>query len=164
MGTIEAALTRKGVAKGNRRTANSPQGSATYCTNYSDKYTTIIQPGQPIQSPAYDVMGRRCRRQVRTNGTLTRDERYLLPRVPAHRHARRAEWRRPILWDPSEPTATRPLGLTIPDNKHYNYAHDFTKNVTEILDEKGNLLASYEYVPYDRTREAKFISQLASCV
>ncbi len=51
----------------------------------------------------------------------------------------------------SEPTATRPLGLTTPDNKHYNYEHDFTKNVTEILDEKGNLLASYDYDPYSHT-------------
>ena len=56
-----------------------------------------------------------------------------------------------ILWDPSEPEATRPLGLTTSDGAHYSYGHDFTKNVTEMLDETGRLVASYEYDPYGRT-------------
>ena len=38
-----------------------------------------------------------------------------------------------------------------PDNKQLQLRNDFTKNVTEILDEKGNLMASYEYDPYGRT-------------
>ena len=47
--------------------------------------------------------------------------------------------------------ATRPLGLTTSDGAHYSYGHDFTKNVTEMLDETGRFVASYEYNPYGRT-------------
>ena len=55
-----------------------------------------------------------------------------------------------ILWDPSEPEATHPLGLTTSDGRHYSDGHDFTKNVTKMFDETERLVASYEYDPYGR--------------
>ena len=89
-----------------------------------------------------------------TNGILTRDEHYLYRgylRI-ATLHALNGDALvHAILWDPSEPEATRPLGLTTSDGTHYSYGHDFTKNVTEMLDETGRLVASYEYDPYGRT-------------
>ena len=110
--------------------------------------------GKTVVTSAYDSMGRRCRRQVRVNGTLTRDERYLYRgylRIATLDALNGDALVHAILWDPSEPEATRPLGLTTSDGTHYSYGHDFTKNVTEMLDETGRLVASYEYDPYGRT-------------
>ncbi|MDH3068269.1 RHS repeat-associated core domain-containing protein, partial [Akkermansia sp. N21169] len=110
--------------------------------------------GKTVVTSAYDSMGRRCRRQVRVNGTLTRDERYLYRgylRIATLDALNGDALLHAILWDPSEPEATRPLGLTTSDGTHYSYGHDFTKNVTEMLDETGRLVASYEYDPYGRT-------------
>ena len=91
---------------------------------------------------------------MRINGTLTRDERYLYRgylRIATLDALNGDALVHAILWDPSEPEATRPLGLTTSDGIHYSYGHDFTKNVTEMLDETGRLVASYEYDPYGRT-------------
>ena len=51
------------------------------------------------------------------------------------------------LWDPLEPTATRPLALA-PAASLYCYGMDFNKNVTEVFDAQGNVAAAYDYSPY----------------
>ncbi|WP_256943531.1 RHS repeat domain-containing protein [Akkermansia muciniphila] len=54
---------------------------------------------------------------------------------------------RTLLWDPLEPTATRPLALA-QDASLYCYGMDFNKNVTEVFDAQGNVAAAYDYSPY----------------
>ena len=54
---------------------------------------------------------------------------------------------RTLLWDPLEPTATRPLALA-QDASLYCYGMDFNKNVTEVFDAQGAVAATYAYSPY----------------
>ena len=54
---------------------------------------------------------------------------------------------RTLLWDPLEPTATRPLPLA-QDASLYCYGVDFNKNVTEVFDGQGTIAAAYDYSPY----------------
>ena len=54
---------------------------------------------------------------------------------------------RTLLWDPLEPTATRPLALA-QDASLYCYGTDFNKNVTEVFDAQGTIAAAYDYSPY----------------
>ncbi len=54
---------------------------------------------------------------------------------------------RTLLWDPLEPTATRPLALA-QDASLYCYGMDFNKNVTEVFDAQGDVAAAYDYSPY----------------
>ena len=54
---------------------------------------------------------------------------------------------RTLLWDPLEPTATRPLPLA-QDASLYCYGMDFNKNVTEVFDAQGAVAATYDYSPY----------------
>ncbi len=54
---------------------------------------------------------------------------------------------RTLLWDPLEPTATRPLAL-VQGASLYCYGWDFNKNVTEVFDGDGHIAAAYDYSPY----------------
>ena len=54
---------------------------------------------------------------------------------------------RTLLWDPLEPTATRPLPLA-QDASLYCYGMVFNKNVTEVFDGDGRIAAAYDYSPY----------------
>ena len=51
-------------------------------------------------------------------------------------------------WDPTEPTATRPLAITDHTGNTsttYFHTHDLTKNVCELLDVSGEIITSYDY-------------------
>ena len=57
-----------------------------------------------------------------------------------------------FIWDPTEPIATRPLvwfnsALDTPSAAHY-YTHDGNKNVSEVIDDNGDIAAHYEYAPF----------------
>ena len=52
-----------------------------------------------------------------------------------------------IIWDPTEPTATRPLLLSTPES-WFTYGFDQVKNATELFDASGNIAASYDYAPF----------------
>jgi RHS repeat-associated protein len=53
-----------------------------------------------------------------------------------------------VVWDPTEPTATRPLLLQTPSGC-YTYGFDHAKNVTELFDSSGGTLAAaYDYAPF----------------
>ena len=66
--------------------------------------------------------------------------------------------RRTLLWDPLEPTATRPLALA-QDASLYCYGMDFNKNVTEVFDAQGNVAAAYDYSPYGQAASTGNIDQ-----
>jgi RHS repeat-associated protein len=57
-----------------------------------------------------------------------------------------------VVWDPTEPVATRPLLLTANGNpltaSYYTYGFDQVKNVTELFDSSGNIAATYDFGPF----------------
>ena len=63
------------------------------------------------------------------------------------------------MWDPLEPTATRPLALA-QDDFLYCYGWDFNKNVTEVFDGDGRIAAAYDYSPYGQAASTEDLVQL----
>ena len=64
--------------------------------------------------------------------------------------------KRVIYWDPTEPSATRPLALNVIKNGAgtlYFPTVDLTKNVCELVDFYGNVAASYDYAPFGACTE-----------
>ncbi len=66
---------------------------------------------------------------------------------------------RTLLWDPLEPTATRPLAL-VQGASLYCYGMDFNKNVTEVFDGDGRIAAAYDYSPYGQAASTEDLVQL----
>jgi RHS repeat-associated protein len=58
-----------------------------------------------------------------------------------------------VIWDPTEPTATRPLLLQTSAD-WYTYGFDQVKNVTELFDSSGNIAAAYDYGPFGENMTA----------
>ncbi len=54
------------------------------------------------------------------------------------------------VWDPSEPTATRPLAWMRGDAVLY-YTHDGNKNVSEVISANDAIAAHYDYAPFGAT-------------
>ena len=52
-----------------------------------------------------------------------------------------------LLWDSLEEMATRPLAL-VQGASLYCYGVAFNKNVTEVFDAQGTIVAAYDYSPY----------------
>ena len=52
-----------------------------------------------------------------------------------------------FVWDPTEPVATRPL-VWQHNGGTYFYTHDGNKNVSELVDDDGSVVAHYEYAPF----------------
>ena len=89
-------------------------------------------------------------KKVTQNGTVASHERYLYRgylQIAALDMLNSRNVLRTLLWDPLEPTATRPLALA-QDASLYCYGMDFNKNVTEVFDAQGNVAAAYDYSPY----------------
>lgn len=157
----------------NQYTAITEEGAAPFHPTYdANGNQTLIQTAtgiwavdydffnQPIKftrgatviTCGYDYMGRRWFRKITEDGTVVKHERYLyrgyqqiatvdlMQPQPTVRHV--------IIWDPSEPTATRPLAL-LAGGQLYLYGVDFSKNVTELMDSAtGTLAATYDYSPF----------------
>ncbi len=62
------------------------------------------------------------------------------------------------LWDPTQPTATRPLAIR-KDGTWYAYGWDLTKNVTEIFGKAGYLRTAYTYTPYGEATATGDVTQ-----
>ncbi|WP_094135963.1 hypothetical protein [Akkermansia muciniphila] len=89
-------------------------------------------------------------KKVTVNGTITSHERYLYRgylQIAALDMLNSRNVLRTLLWDPLEPTATRPLALA-QGASLYCYGMDFNKNVTEVFDGDGRIAAAYDYSPY----------------
>ena len=105
---------------------------------------------------AYDYMGRRFEYKETVSSTLTRHERYLYHgylQIAALDMLNSSGIKHTIVWDPFEPTATRPLVLQIGANAYY-YSFDQVKNVTELFDSAGTLAATYDYGPFGQITSA----------
>ncbi len=113
--------------------------------------------GSVIVENGYDYMGRRYMQKITENGTVTRHERYLYRgylQIAALDLLNGGAQKYALFWDPTEPLATRPLILQTNDGQRYTYAHDLTKNVTELIDQQGNIAATYDYDPFGKVTEA----------
>ena len=108
----------------------------------------------------YDYMGRRFVKKVSVNGATTLHERYLYRgylQIAAldllantTKHA--------ILWDPTQPIATRPLALQ-KDGTWYTYGWDLTKNICEVFTAEGALATTYTYTPFGEVTAEGAVSQ-----
>ena len=100
---------------------------------------------------AYDYMGRRSYKKVTTNGTVTLHQRYIyrgylqIAACDLTRSTTPNMWY--ILWDPTQPVATRPLAIQ-KDGVWYAYGWDLTKNICEIYGQTGYIRTLYAYTPY----------------
>lgn len=110
----------------------------------------------------YDDTGRRWYRKVTQNGTEMQHERYLYRgavQIAALDMLQNAAVRHTLLWDPASGQATQPLALMTSGNL-YMYGIDFGKNVSELLDEQGQRVASYDYDPYGSVTFSGELSQV----
>jgi RHS repeat-associated protein len=103
-----------------------------------------------VVAMAYDYMGRRFEYKETVSGTLTHHMRYLYRgylQIAALDMLNSVSVKHSTAWDPSEPTATRPLVLRISTASYY-YSFDQVKNVTELFDSSGAIAATYDYSPF----------------
>ena len=121
-----------------------------------------LEPNSPGSSTSArmrrDYMGHLFEKKVTTDGAL--HERYLYRdylQIAAvdllantTKHA--------ILWDPTQPTATRPLAIQ-QGKEWYTYAWDLTKNITALFTPDGVLSTTYTYTPYGKVTSDGDIDQ-----
>ena len=111
---------------------------------------------------AYDYRGRRCTKKVTVAGTVTLHQRYIyreylqIACVDLTRAAHPALWF--VLWDPTQPTATRPLAIQ-KDGSWFTYGHDVTKNVWEVFGPSGYVRTSYDYAPFGAVTASGDVTQ-----
>ena len=63
-----------------------------------------------------------------------------------------------ILWDPTQPTATRPLAIQ-KNGTWYTYGWDLTKNICETYRTDGRIDLAYTYTPYGEVSPAHTYDQ-----
>ncbi len=146
----EAPFAPQYDASGNQTLIRTSTGIWTVAYNAANRATSFTShDGATIVKCGYDYQGRRYMKKVTVNDTVASHERYL------YRGYLQADLdminsrnvRRTLLWDPLEPTATRPLAL-VQGASLYCYGWDFNKNVTEVFDGDGSIAAAYDYSPY----------------
>jgi len=104
---------------------------------------------------AYDYQGRRFEYKEIVSATLTRHERFLYRgylQIAALDILDGTNTLHTIVWDPTEPVATRPLAL-LRDTSWWSYGFDQVKNVTELFEASGVLAATYDYAPFGAITE-----------
>jgi RHS repeat-associated protein len=98
----------------------------------------------------YDDMGRRFFYRETVSNTVTRHERHLYRdylRIAALGMLNTNAVIHSVVWDPTEPVATRPLLLATPSGWH-TYGFDQVKNVTDLFDSSGTLSGIYDYASF----------------
>ncbi|WP_298084431.1 RHS repeat-associated core domain-containing protein [uncultured Akkermansia sp.] len=147
----EAPFAPQYDASGNQTLIRTSTGIWTVAYNAANRAVSFTsRDGATVVECGYDYQGRRYMKKVTQNGTVTSHERYLYRgylQIAALDMLNSRNVLRTLLWDPLEPTATRPLALA-QDASLYCYGMDFNKNVTEVFDAQGNVAAAYDYSPY----------------
>ncbi|MBP3302927.1 MAG: hypothetical protein J6L64_07345, partial [Opitutales bacterium] len=111
---------------------------------------------------AYDSQGRRFEKKVTVAGTTTLHHRYIyrgylqIAALDLKRSAHPALWF--VTWDPSQPTATRPLAIQ-KDGTWFTYGYDLTKNVCEVFGQHGYIRTAYSYAPFGAVTESGDVTQ-----
>ena len=99
----------------------------------------------------YDSQGRRYFKKVTVAGTVTLHHRYIyrgylqIACVDCTRSGHPTLWF--VTWDPSQPTATRPLAIQ-KDGTWFTYGYDLTKNICEVFGPAGYIRTAYAYAPF----------------
>ena len=147
----EAPFAPQYDASGNQTLIRTSTGIWTAVYNAANRATSFTsRDGATVVECGYDYQGRRYMKKVTQNGTVTSHERCLYRgylQIAALDMLNSRNVLRTLLWDPLEPTATRPLALA-QDASLYCYGMDFNKNVTEVFDAQGTIAAAYDYSPY----------------
>ncbi|MBQ6705528.1 MAG: RHS repeat-associated core domain-containing protein [Opitutales bacterium] len=106
---------------------------------------------QTVVECGYDSQGRRFEKKVTVAGTTPLHHRYIyrgylqIAALDLTRAAHPALWL--VTWDPSQPTATRPLALQ-KDGTWFTYGYDITKNICEVFGPAGYIRTAYSYTPF----------------
>ena len=110
----------------------------------------------------YDSQGRRYFKKVTVAGTVTLHHRYIyrgylqIAAVDCTRSGHLALWL--VTWDPSQPTATRPLAIQ-KDGNWFTYGYDITKNICEVFGPAGYIRTAYSYAPFGSVSASGDVSQ-----
>ena len=117
--------------------------------------------GTTVVECKYDSQGRRYEKKVAVDGVTTFWQRYAYRnylQIAAFDVSLNPDANEEVLtlaattaWDPAEPLATRPLAFTDHAGDApatYFHTHDLTKNVCELLDTTGAIVAAYDYAPF----------------
>ena len=142
------------------------EGKRTSLENLAGQVTTTawdcchkvseVQPDGSTTTWDYDDEGRMGRRvqyletiasTTNANNTFTYDNYLCISRNRALPDA--CTETDGFIWDPTEPIATRPLVFNYSTATPAYYTHDGNKNVSELVDENGEINAHYEYDIYD---------------
>ncbi len=117
---------------------------------------------QTVVECAYDSQGRRFEKKVTVAGATTLHHRYIyrgylqIAALDLTRSAHPALWF--VTWDPSQPTATRPLAIQ-KDGTWFTYGYDLTKNICEVFGPAGYIRTSYSYAPFGAVTASGDVSQ-----
>ena len=146
----EAAFVPTFDADGNQTKVKTSTGIWNVVYNAENRPVTFTsEDGATVVECTYDYMGRRHTRKITVNGSVTNYLRYIyrgyLQIAAINPEAGSAQWF--ILWDPTQPVATRPLGIR-KDGTWYTYGWDLTKNICEVFSSGGTILTAYTYTPY----------------
>lgn len=137
-------------ADGNQTLIHTETGVWEVTYNAANRPVKFMRGDRTEIECGYDYMGRRWSKKIMQNGVVMSHECYLYRgylQIAALDMLQNAAVRHAVLWDPSESVATRPLAL-LAGGSMYMYGFDFNKNVTELLNDQGQRVASYDYTPY----------------
>ena len=139
-------------ADGNATLIQTSTGTWTISYNAENRPIRFENAGtQTVVECAYDSQGRRFEKKVTVAGTTTLHHRYIyrgylqIAALDLTRAAHPALWL--VTWDPTQPTATRPLALQ-KDGTWFTYGYDITKNVCELFGANGYIRTAYSYTPF----------------
>ena len=156
--SAETAFEPQLDADGNQTLLKTDTGIWTVAYDANSRPVTFTsQDGSTVVTCGYDYMGRRFMKQIAVNGETTLHHRYIyrgylqIACVDLTRSAHPCLWL--VTWDPSEPTATRPLALQ-KDGAWYTYGLDLTKNVWELFTNGGQIRNHYSYTPFGGVKAA----------
>ena len=146
----EAAFVPTFDADGNQTKVKTSTGIWNVVYNAENRPVTFTsEDGATVVECTYDYMGRRHTRKITVNGSVTIDLRYIyrgyLQIAAINAVSGVFQWF--ILWDPTQPVATRPLGIR-KDGTWYTYGWDLTKNICEVYGQHGYIRTNYSYSPY----------------
>jgi RHS repeat-associated protein len=146
-------------ADGNQTLLRTETGVWHVQYNAENRPVTFISGDGPMVGIlVYDYVGRMAERVESQDGALISFERYIYRgylRIAALDMLNNAAVVHTVVWDPTEPSATRPLLLTVPNPanseilaEYYTFGFDQAKNVTELFDSSGNIAATYDHGPF----------------
>ncbi len=144
-------------ADGNATLIQTPTGTWAITYNGANRPIRFENAAtQTVVECVYDSQGRRFEKKVTVAGTITLRERYLYKgylqiaafEVSGDEETLNYTLKRIVYWDPTEPTATRPLAVNIVNDGVYFPTVDLTKNVCELVDADGDIVATYDYAPF----------------